>query len=328
MLVLQPVSTIQMRKAWDRGQMTYADLEKFFEGLVDRMRQRGVTCAITSGMACVHFGVASTTKDCDALCAPDSAEDFLALLGETLLSGSLPSYRGNLSPPLDVRWLRGGWTSHFFWKTVDDEAYLDVFGIAPRGTTRWEEELAGLYASPHTVAEMKRTDRDKDWPFVTALGASMLQAGDQRGWLHIFDFDLLTDLVEKVPIPQEVLARRRSLELAVRRDVRLKPVLRVERELWEEIDRARLKVYERAVRPYLSAVRKSRIPPNAGLIEQHKGRVACAERHLAPNPILDYGVERLLSDARTELSRLFAPDLLDWLPDVRDHFKLLVGTHD
>jgi hypothetical protein len=38
---------------------------------------------------------------------------------------------------------------------------------------------------------MKRTNRDKDWPFVTALGARMIEMGDERGWLHIYDETLL-----------------------------------------------------------------------------------------------------------------------------------------
>ena len=71
-------------------------------------------------MACVAFGVAQATKDCDLLCAPDAAGKLLDLLGE---------------------------------------AYLDIFGVAPRGSSPWETELQGFYAGPHTVAEMKRTNQ-------------------------------------------------------------------------------------------------------------------------------------------------------------------------
>jgi hypothetical protein len=57
------------------------------EGLVARARRRGIACAITSGMACVAFGVAEATKDCDWLCAPAAAGKFLDLLGEASLRG-------------------------------------------------------------------------------------------------------------------------------------------------------------------------------------------------------------------------------------------------
>ena len=112
----------------------YAELERFYEGLVTRARAQGITCAITSGMACVAYGVAQTTKDCDVLCAPEAAERLLTLLSKTEFAGALPGYRGHITPPMDARWLRGGWTSHFAWKTGDTEAYLDIFGVAPRAS--------------------------------------------------------------------------------------------------------------------------------------------------------------------------------------------------
>ena len=71
--------------------LSYAELELFYESLVTRARRQRIACAITSGMACVAFGVAQATKDCDLLCAPDSARRLLNLLGETPLSGQLPS---------------------------------------------------------------------------------------------------------------------------------------------------------------------------------------------------------------------------------------------
>jgi hypothetical protein len=41
---------------------SYTELERFYEGLVARARSRGIGCAITSGMACVAFGVSEATK--------------------------------------------------------------------------------------------------------------------------------------------------------------------------------------------------------------------------------------------------------------------------
>ena len=39
--------------------------------------------AITSGLACVHYGVAETTQDCDLLCHTASFQTLLDLLQET-----------------------------------------------------------------------------------------------------------------------------------------------------------------------------------------------------------------------------------------------------
>ena len=87
-----------------RAMMTYVEIESFFTGLIATAQARG----ITSGMACVHYGVAATTKDCDVLCACASADQFLDLIDETPVRGLRATYRGHLSPPLDARWLRAG----------------------------------------------------------------------------------------------------------------------------------------------------------------------------------------------------------------------------
>jgi hypothetical protein len=302
--------------------LSYVELEQFYEALVARARARGITCAITSGMACVAFGVSESTKDCDLLCAPDSACELLDLLGEATLGGHPPIYRGNLTPPLDARWFRGGWTSHFVWPPLGSGAYLDIFGVAPRGSSPWEREIQGFYASPHTVAEMKRTNRHKDWPVVTALGARMIEMGDERGWLHVYDEKLLNAFGVGTKRSAELLKRRPVLELAANNDPRLRPALRAEVEYWHELDRLRLHIYENAVRRYSIEVRKSRPQSNTGLRDQHDLRVRCAERHLPTSPLRDYGVARLIDEAREALAQIFRADVLDWLPDVREHFIL------
>ena len=93
--------------------LSYSELEKFCNGLATRARSRGIACAITKGMVCAALEVAETTEECGLVCAPKSASKFLGILGEVTLGGLLPSYRGNLGPPLDARWFRGGWTSQF-----------------------------------------------------------------------------------------------------------------------------------------------------------------------------------------------------------------------
>jgi hypothetical protein len=219
--------------------------------------------------------------------------------------------------------MRGGWTSHFVWKMEDAEAYLDIFGVAPRGSDPWEADLRGFYASPHTVAEMKRTDRGKDWPFVTAIGAKLLEARDPRGWLHIYDEDLLRNFRAEADIPAE-LFRRPVLRLAAANDPRLRAALHAEIQFWHELDRARIRIYERPLRPYVAAVRRARVPATADLRAHHKVRVQCAEQHLPLNPIRDYGLDRMLADAREALVPLVHPAALEWLPDVREYFRLLL----
>ena len=172
---------------------------------------------------------------------------------------------------------------------------------------------------------MKRTNRGKDWPFVTALGAQMLEAQDARGWLHIFDENLLRTFGRASPAPAELLKRRPLLQLAVANDSRLHAALYAEVQFWHELDRVRLRIYEKAVRPYMVAVRKERVPAGTALGTQHKVRLRCAESHLPTNPVQDYGVERMIAEAREALADMVQPSALAWLPEVREQFKLLTA---
>jgi hypothetical protein len=299
-----------------------AELHLFYEDLVRTLRGHGVVCAITSGLACVHYGVAETTKDCDLLCHPASFRTLLNLLAGTSVEAQPCRYRGNISPPLDARWHRGGWTSHFQWNTRPYVTTLDVFGYAVRQSSPWQDDLAGLYAGYNVVAEMKRTDRDKDWPFITSLGVEMLRTRDERGWLHLFDEGPLVELQDQVAIPEAMIAVRPVLQLAVHRDSRLRPALLAERHFWQELDRQRIRIYRAALRPYLLAMGRAQIPDTADLREQHTARVACADQVLESNPLGKYGVERFIHEARQATATFVQPELMQWLPDVRPHFIL------
>ena len=285
----------------------YAELEAFFTNLVATAQARGITCAITSGMACVHFGVAATTKDCDVLCDAAKSDAFRALIAATEFHGLQPQYRGNISPPLDARWMQGGWTSHFTWKTKPEETCLDIFGIAPRGSSPWEQELTGIYASRHTVAEMKLTNREKDWPYVTALGFKLLKLDDLRGCLHIYEADTLLRSVRARSIPESILTARPALRLALTGDARLEGAIHAEKTFWHQLDAYRIRLYERALRPYVNAVRKAAARTMPALAESHFVRMECAERFLHPTPLTAHGLPQLVAEAREGTARLVHP---------------------
>lgn len=305
--------------------MNDADLHQFYLNFVARLRGKGVLCAITSGLACVHFGVAETTKDCDLLCHPGSFAVLLDELAKTPVNGLACRYRGYLSPPLDERWHRGGWTSHFNWGRGPGAVTLDVFGRALRGSTPWQNELSGLYASPHIVAEMKRTSRDKDWPFITALGTRLIEMGDGRGWLHVFDEEILKELLRDYSCPPAIASLRPALMLANSADRRLKISLLAERLFWEQLDAQRIRIYERALRPYNTAVRKAMVPDTSSLSEEHEIRLRCALDHLAPSPLQDYGIERLIEEAKHAAiaENGLVPEAAQMLPDVTVNFSFI-----
>lgn len=254
---------------------------------------------------------------------PDAFGALLELLNDTNVQGQTCSYRGHISPPLEGRWHRGGWTSHFEWRTEPKVTTLDVFGRAVRQTIPWEHELSGLYAGMNVVAEMKRTNRDKDWPFITSLGTEMLRQRDPRGWLHLFDADEFRDLREEYPVPEHIMAARPLLRLALEGDAKLGTALFAERTFWQELDRIRIKIYRAALRPFVLVMGRTGQAPEAGLADQHRARVKCAETNLKPKPIAEYGVERMIEEARTSTAALVNPEGMEWLPNVRSYFKYL-----
>lgn len=294
---------------------------EFYLELVRRAHERGICCAITSGMACVAYEVAEATKDCDLLCDPEMAEKFLSLLAESPLGDVACRYRGYISPPLDARWHRGGWTSHFEWPGT--EAFLDVFGIAPRARSAWQEEMRPPYAHPHVVADMKRTARKKDWPFISDLGALMLAQGDQRGWLHLFDAAMLKKLALKNVIPAEISAVRPALGLIGDPD-RLSAALEAEESFWRHASEARLKFYERPLRRYVVGVRKAEARQTLTLRQQHEIRLGCAEQHLPLRPLGPAEFDEMVATARQRTVALIHPSLVDYLPDLRANYRLLV----
>ncbi|MBM3837458.1 MAG: hypothetical protein FJ398_05775 [Verrucomicrobia bacterium] len=305
--------------------MTDTDQLLFYEDLVRKLRARGVICAITSGLACVHYGVAETTQDCDLLCHPGSFPVLLDLLAETKIDGQPCHYRGNISPPLDARWHHGGWISHFQWDTQPNVTTLDVFGHALRESSPWPQDIFGLYAGAHTVAAMKRTNRDKDWAFVTALGVRMIEADDERGWLHIFEADTLLEMLEEHRCPRDLAASRPALALALKNDTQLAGALNAERKLWEELDRRRIHILQHHLRAYVSAVRRARAGKALPLKPEHAVRVECAGLHLPENPLKTYGLQKYFAEAKAALveSSLVPENALTWLPDVMIYFEWL-----
>jgi hypothetical protein len=97
----------------------------------------------------------------------------------------------------------------------------------------------------------------------------------------------------------------------------------IERQFWARLDHLRIAIYRRALRPYNLAVIRAGIPDNASLHEGHQARLVCARACLALTPLQDYGVDRLVSEARAEAVRFFRPEAAAWLPDAAANFNYL-----
>ena len=299
------------------GMVSHFELEAFYLQLVASARSESIECAVTSGMACVALGVALATSDCDLLVAACDCQRFLEILSRSQFRGAPAQYRGTLSPPLSQNWLSGGWTAHFHWAS---EAYLDLFAEAPRADFPWTQDQNGLYVGPLTLAAMKKTDRERDWPQVTSLGLKLLESGDRRGWLSIYDETLLLELLDQSDCPPEMTARRPVLQLAAAKDPRLHAALIAEQLYWRELDRLRLATYQTAGKAYCAAVR-SGFAKGHSLLAEHARREQLADALLPARPMRDLGLEPFLQQAHLRVSSIIQPEILTFLPDLRSCFQ-------
>jgi hypothetical protein len=146
----------------------------YFE-LTRAFNARGPNVALASGQAVVFYRVAIMSKDGDWVIREDAGAcaDVLRVLADR-------GARYRPGAPLDVRWLAGGWSSHFeFRDALRRRVRCDFFSRPPRID---DQTLAALFREerdPLHVVDleslilMKQTQRDKDYAVIGALAARL-----------------------------------------------------------------------------------------------------------------------------------------------------------
>ncbi|MFM8291057.1 MAG: hypothetical protein ACKOC4_05075 [Planctomycetia bacterium] len=271
---------------------------EFYRAFQSLLRGRAIDGVLTSGMACVEYGLQQTTKDTDWIIAPALIERLVALFGELErgISGATwrISYRGLFGAPLDPEYLAGGWTSHLaaFDRPESAERHLDFFGRPPRVGAAWRTDAVAGIASRDTVARMKKTDRPKDWPLVNALAIQAHYAGDSSAVLHVRDPDILREAWrQSAAASRDAAVRERPLlrGLDAVDDRRLERLLLVEEMLWQCVNRERYLVYQRPWKDFYRAWQHDRVgewPTSEPFLQQHRHVCAAVRRHgLPPAPL-------------------------------------------
>jgi hypothetical protein len=302
----------------------------------DLLREAGIRFAITSGMACVYYGLQQNTKDSDWIIDPADLPKLRALLEshERRVPPWRISYRPIFGAPLDARWMGFGWTSHLsIWPSAGaPEEHVDIFCVPPRVTPGPPEPDEKGFASPDVVAWMKRTDRDKDWPIVDGFGTLLIHAGEKRAVLHIQAPEALREVWGNLEAADRAaLARERPLLLQlddVNDDEVLQGLIDVERRTWETINQERYRIFQQVWKDFYRRWQMEELwewPTSEPFSRQH-GRLLCAaEKHGLPHEPLDgagkaaareRGVRRaILRTGRPEdMVRAVAPPLWRILP--------------
>jgi hypothetical protein len=219
----------------------YLDLTREFNA----GRLRAIVC---SGQAVVLHRLAVMSKDGDWILRED--EEALRHVLE-VLDAHGAKYR--FGAPLDVGWLSRGWSSHFEFRQGALRVRTDFFTRPPRVS---DPELARLWAEQERrdppfvdariLAEMKKTDREKDYAVIGELARTMADVQDQ-----LLCSRSARDLVELVgrnaDVARRLAAKRPLLAIAARREeLALETALDAERRVLMKANQARLDRYERA----------------------------------------------------------------------------------
>jgi hypothetical protein len=293
---------------------------EFYRTFQSLLRGRGIDGVLTSGMACVEYGIQQNTKDTDWIVAPALIDRLVTLFSELErgISGAnwRVSYRGLFAAPLDPEYLAGGWTSHLaaFEQAESAERHLDFFGRPPRVGEAWRTDAVAGIASRDTVTRMKKTDRPKDWPLVNALAIQSHYAGDPGAVLHLRDHDILREAWRQTAAAnRESAARERPLlsVLDAVDDPQLERLLLVEELLWQCVNRERYLVYQRAWKDFYRAWQQDRVgewPTAEPFLRQHQRVCDAVRRHgLPPAPLGTVALRQAIYDrGRTRAAALVA----------------------
>ncbi|MDX2225997.1 MAG: hypothetical protein SFY92_02690 [Verrucomicrobiae bacterium] len=296
---------------------------QFYRLFRDLLREQGVRALLTSGMACVEYGIQETTKDTDWIIHPDDFEKLVSLLcrQEKGLSGAnwRISYRGIFGAPLDREYHLGGWTSHLIIQDVpsSEEQRLDFFGQPPRLTAEKAFAVSGdELADELVVAQMKKTDRDKDWPMVEALCDLVGSRKNAEALLHARSPDLLKALWTTASEDQrKTLMKRRPLlvEMDTPR-FGLRKCLAAERTLWEEVNKGRYRRFQHEWKQFIRRWRGQNDfawPVSASFDRQHDLVCGAVRQHELPLEPLGgaEGRMKIVENAQSVIVEIYGDDV-------------------
>jgi hypothetical protein len=247
----------------------------YFE-LTEAFNATAPTVALASGQAVVYYRVAIMSKDGDWIIR-ETGEACSLVLGELEARGA----RYRPAAPLDVRWLAGGWSSHFeFFDPGRRRVRCDFVSRPPRVPRAAIDALfvrTGRPPALHVVdlaplIALKQTQRAKDYPVIGELARRL---PPER------EIEVTTDpdrIIALAPVYGHASSRAAVRAADVDRHA-VVVALAEEIDTMQQADRRRVAAYEAVAQPYLEACRAQNVSI-LGLREAHARMLEIAERLL------------------------------------------------
>jgi len=207
---------------------------------------------ISSGQAVVLHRLAIMSKDGDWILREEAEtmQHVLAVLGER-------GARYRFGAPLDLRWMRGGWSAHLEFQLMPLRVRTDFVTRPPRlGPSAlarlWQNAEPDAPIGLVPLAEIKKTNREKDYAVIGELARLMPDPAEQLFYSRSAR-DLLR-LTEQHPhLVDEVSARRPLLRDAAAGRARLEEALDAERRKLMRANEERLARYREAATRWADA---------------------------------------------------------------------------
>lgn len=194
----------------------YVDLTKQF----NKGKLRAI---ISSGQAVVLHRLAIMSKDGDWIIREDE-ESINHILN--ILNNYGARYR--FGAPFDIRWMRGGWSSHFEFSHNDMRIRTDFLTRPPRISTSnlerlWEEhQFSDIpFVNIIDLVKLKMTNREKDYAVIGELvrlmsepRAQLLYSRSARDILNLAEkhTNIIAELITQRPLLAKVSEGREKLE--------------------------------------------------------------------------------------------------------------------
>lgn len=202
-----------------------------YMALTEEFNEGQLRAIVTSGQAVVLHRLAIMSKDGDWILREE--EDTLSHI-RSVLKRHNARYR--FGAPLDIRWMKGGWSSHFEYLHGKLRMRTDFFTRPPRISMDnlrriWQEQegrtvpVTGLA----DLAEIKKTNRLKDYAVIAELARIMENPREQllysRSARDIIALgercpELLKELSQQRDVLKSVSLGRDKLEEAIDRETR------------------------------------------------------------------------------------------------------------